>query len=214
MMDKNPFDLWRVFGVFSLDRRERIDQIVDRWRELTGLDLVPLRLSSKHSHRPGEFALENMSANRSNDFLKVMQAITPKTVLILDDIEVIRNYPQSMTRNILNHITPRARYKIIGGNALVMNEIGDLYAPFACLDKRILHNNHYWAFVEDHREVSIFDGHSVVGNKDPDYLAAKISPFIYFDLEPVNTVQELLYRAVRAALVRERVQDLSPLRLV
>lgn len=213
-MDKMKFE-WRVYGIFSPrdERHERIDAVICQMREATGLDLVPLWMTAKRSRFPGAFALENMSTHRSTDFLRVMGLITPVTILVLDDIETIRNYPQSMTRNIINHIAPRAKYKISGGNALIVNEIGDLYAPFAALDKRILHNNHYWEFIENHREVSVFDGHTVVANKDPDYLAAKIKPFIWFDLVPDNAVQEQFYNAVRSAPMRERVQNLAALRL-
>lgn len=181
--------------------------------EIVGLELKPLRLAAKRNCQAGEFALENMSTHRSNDFLKVMACITPMTVLILDDIETIRNYPQSMTRNIINHLAPMAKYKITGGSALVTNEIADLYAEFAVLDKRILHANHYWSFAEDHREVSVFDGRTIEGNKDPGYLARKLKPFIYFDLYPQNPIQETLYTAVRESPLLERVQDLSALRL-
>ena len=97
---------------------------------------------------------------------------------------------------------------------MVTSHMSDLYSEFAVLDKRILHANHYWCFDEDHREVSVFDGRTVVGNKDVDYLAAKLWPFIYFDLEPQNDLQAGLYAAMRAAQHVERAyQDISMLRL-
>jgi hypothetical protein len=154
-----------------------------------------------------------MSTRRSNKFLQVAALVTEKTLLIFDDVGAIRNYPQSMTRNIINHIAPLTRYKISAGGALVTKTLADLYAEFAILDKRVLHANHYWCFAEDHREVSVFDGKTVVGNKDVDYLAAKLRPFICFGLQPENEVQESLYTAIRNAPDIDRVQDVSDLRL-
>lgn len=181
-------------------------------------------LCSRHVPEPGHRAaspwptwhLERMSTRRANDYLAVMNALTECTLLILDDSETIRNYPQSMTRNIIVHLAPRTRFKLIAGGALVVNGLDDLYAPFAVLDKQILHANHYWCFAEDHREVSVFDGRAVVDNKDPAYLAAKLRPFVLFDLEPEpgNEVQAQLYAALRAAPWLDRAQDLADLRML
>jgi len=174
-------------------------------------------LRSKSTKRPSlyepAFFLEDMSTNRSNKFLQAASVDTPHTLLIFDDVEAIRNYPQSMTRNIINHIAPLTKYKVVAGGALVTNHLHDLYAQFAVLDKKVLHANHYWCFAEEHKEVSVFDGRTVVANKDVNYLATKLRPFVNFDLQPENDVQAELYAAMRNAPIVERVQDVSGLRL-
>jgi hypothetical protein len=216
MMDKKPWTEWRVCGIFAPERRALLQEAAAYLLTTVGLNNI-VYLRSKRSKEPAlwepSFFLEEMSTNRSNKFLRAAAAVTPQTLLILDDVETIRNYPQSMTRNIINHIAPLTRYKIIAGNALVVSGLDDLYAPFAVLDKRVLHANHYWCFAEDHREVSVFDGHTVMRNKDVNYLAAKLRPLIYFDLEPETDVQAELYATLRSAPLVERVQDVSGLRL-
>jgi len=218
MMDKKPWTEWRVSGIFC-PRAARLELLRQAAADIcmaAGLTAV-VYLRAKRA--PGTplfqpcFALEDMSTKRTNLFLHVAALLSPRTLLILDDVETIHNYPQSMTRNIINHLAPRTPYKLIAGNALVVSTLADLYAPWAVLDKRILHANHYWCFTEDHREVSVFDGKSIVANKDVTYLAAKLRPFLSFDLEPENAVQTELYTAVRAAPNRERVQDITMLRL-
>jgi hypothetical protein len=215
-MDRKPWTEWRVAGIFATERDVLLQAAASHMMAVFGLDgVVYLRSKRNKATPPYEpaFFLEDMSTNRSNKFLAVASLLTPSTLLVFDDVETIRNYPQSMTRNIINHLAPRTRYKIIAGSALVTNELADLYAQFAVLDKQVLHANHYWCFAEEHREVSVFDGRSVVSNKDVDYLAAKLRPFIHFDLEPENDVQVALYAAIRSAPLLERVQDLSDLRL-
>ncbi|MBN1954834.1 MAG: hypothetical protein JW900_07265 [Anaerolineae bacterium] len=205
-------------SVFTQDRA-RVFAEAERMISAAGLDgAVYLHSRSSSRMAPAHWPswhLESMSTKRSNKYLAVIDALTPRTLLVLDDVETIRNYPQSMTRNIIVHLAPRTRFKLIAGGALVVNGLDDLYAPFAVLDKQILHANHYWCFSEDHREVSVFDGCTVVDNKDPAYLAAKLRPFILFDLEPDpgNEVQAQLYAALRAAPWLDRVQDLSDLRM-
>jgi len=216
MTDKKPWTEWCVCGMFAPDRGDVLREAAAALLAIADLQNI-VYLRSKRTRGPALFEpcfyLEEMSTRRTNKFLQVAALITPRTLLILDDAETIRNYPQSMTRNIINHIAPLARYKIIAGSALVVKELADLYAPWAVLDKRILHANHYWCFAEEHREVSVFDGKSIVANKDVDYLAAKLRPFVYFNLAPENDIQSDLYAALRAAPYLNRVQDVSILRL-
>lgn len=211
-----PWTKWRVSGIFAAERRGLILEAAAHLTRVAGLDGV-VYLYAKAAKRPSlfesAFYLEEMSTNRSNKFLRVASIVTPRTLLIFDDVETIRNYPQSMTRNIINHIAPLTRFKLVAGGALVTNELADLYAQFAVLDKRVLHANHYWCFAEDHREVSVFGDGAIVGNKDVNYLAAKLRPFIYFDLEPENDAQAALYTAVREAPYLDRVHDVEDLRL-
>jgi len=206
-----------VCGIFTADRSDVIREAVDHWMHVTRLDNVVYLCSKKRREQPAlyelRFYLEDMSTKRSNRFLQVASLITPRTVVIFDDVETIRRYPQSMTRNIINHIAPLTRYKISAGGALIINNLYDLYAEFAILDKRILHANHYWCFKDAHREISVFDGKTVMDNKDAEYLAAKLSPFVRFDLEPENETQAELYAAMRTTPALERVQDISMLRL-
>lgn len=216
MMDNKPWTNWRVSGIFASEREALIREAVAYIMATAHLDNV-VYLHSRQSRKPAiyeaAFFLEEMSTNRSNKFLRVASVVTPHTLLIFDDVETIRNYPQSMTRNIINHIAPLTRHKLVAGGALVTNQLSDLYAQFAVLDKRILHANHYWCFAEEHKEVSVFDGRTVMANKDVNYLAAKLRPFVYFDLRPSNEVQAELYTAMRNAPLMERVQDVSGLRL-
>jgi len=208
---------WRVAGVFSLDRRPILQDLAARMMATAGLEGIVYLHSRRSGTEPWpgvpSWHLEDMSTNRSLKFLEVAAAVTPRTLLILDDVETIRNYPQSMTRNIINHVAPRTRFKLTGGAALVTAHLHDLYAEFAVLDKRILHATHYWAFAEDHREVSVFDGRTVLPNKDPGYLAAKLRPFVHLDLQPANELQTRLYSALDAAPLQERVHDVDDLRL-
>lgn len=218
MMGKKPWTEWRVCGIFApgAERAGLLREAAAHLMRVADLDnVVYLRARSRRDEPLFQpcFRLEDMSTKRTNKFLQVAQLVTPHTLLIFDDMETIRNYPQSMTRNIINHVAPLTGYKISAGSALVTSHMSDLYAEFAVLDKRVLHANHYWCFDEDHREVSVFDGHTVVYNKDIDYLAAKLHPFLYFNLEPENEIQARLYTAIRAAPARERVQDMSMLRL-
>ena len=210
-----PWTKWRVSGIFAAERRDLILEAAAYLTRVAGLDGV-VYLHAKAAKRPSlfepSFYLEEMSTNRSTKFLRVASIVTPRTLVIFDDVETIRNYPQSMTRNIINHVAPLTRFKLVAGGALVTNELADLYAQFAVLDKRVLHANHYWCFAEDHREVSVF-GDGIVGNKDADYLAAKLRPFIHFDLEPENDVQAALYTAVREAPYLDRVHDVEDLKL-
>lgn len=207
---------WRVCGVFAAKRNDILRLTAKQMSFAVGIDNIVYLCSKKRKgatpYSP-VFYLENMSTKRSNEFLQVASFITKRTLLILDDIETIRNYPQSMTRNIINHLAPLTRYKIIAGQHLVTKLLADLYAPFAVLDKRVLHANHYWCFAEDHREVSVFDGKTIIGNKDTGYLAAKLKPFIYLDSKPETDLQAELYAAIQAAPFVERVQDISGLRL-
>jgi hypothetical protein len=152
-------------------------------------------------------------SKRYTDLLKAINAITTETLLILDDVETIQRYPISMTRNIINHVASRTRYKIIAGSSLVNKHLYDLYAPFHVLDRRILWASHYWAFKADHREVSVFDGHTVMDNKDMAYTAMKLRPYVYFDLEPQNELQTAFYAHMRTAPLVSRVQDMTDLRL-
>jgi len=213
MMDKTPWTEWRVCGIFAPqpERNEALRAAVRALKPESVVYLRSKRVNGSVLCEPS-FFLEDMSTHRTNRFLKVAALLTPHTLLILDDAETIRNYPQSMTRNIINHLAPRTPHKIIAGSALVVKEMADLYAPWAVLDKRIIHANHYWCFAEDHREVSVFDGKSIKPNKDVDYLAAKLRPFLYFNLEAENDVQAALYTALRAAPYLDRVQDVSMLR--
>ncbi|MBN1361804.1 MAG: hypothetical protein JW993_14505 [Sedimentisphaerales bacterium] len=209
---------WRVRGVFTQDR-SRVFEVAEEMIASAGL-AGAVYLHSRSSSRTvpagwPTWCLEDMSTKRSNRYLAAMNAVTPRTLLVLDDVETIRNYPQSMTRNIINHLAPRTRFKLIAGGTLVVNGLDDLYAPFAVLDKQVLHANHYWCFAEEHREVSVFDGRTVIDNKDPAYLAAKLRPFVLFDLVPDagNEVQTQLYAALHAAPRLDRVQDLTDLRM-
>ena len=217
-MNAKPWTKWRVCGIFAPDdeRETAIREAVAYWMDAAGVDNV-LYLHSKARKRAPLYApsffLEEMSTRRTNKFLHAASYITPRTVVVFDDVETIRNYPQSMTRNIINHIAPLARFKISAGNTLVTRTLADLYSQFAILDKRVLHANHYWCFAEEHREVSVFDGQTIKDNKDPVYLAEKLRPFLRFNLEPENEAQTALYAALRAAPIRERVQDVSMLRL-
>lgn len=170
----------------------------------------PVRLTDVYA----AFYLQRMS-KRYTDLLAAIEAITPETLLVVDDVEYIQRYPISMTRNIINHIASQTRYKIIAGRSLLTKHVYDLYAPFHVLDRRILWANHYWAFKARHREVSVFDGRTVVDNKDLAYTAKKIRPFVYFALEPDpgNSLQVEFYEAVRNAPILERVQDLTEMEL-
>lgn len=217
-MDEKPWTEWRVCGIFALEteRDELLREAAAYIMRVSDLDnVVYLRARSRRGDplfKPC-FRLEDMSTRRTNKFLQVAQMVTPRTLLVFDDVETIRNYPQSMTRNIINHLAPMTLYKIIAGGALVVKELADLYAPWAVLDKRILHANHYWCFTEEHREVSVFDGLSIEANKGVDYLAAKLRPFVHFNLEAESDAQAQLYAALRAAPYMDRVQDISMLRL-
>lgn len=218
MMAKTPWTEFRVSGIFAGDRTKILREAAATVYATAHLENVIYLRSKKSRQEPPLFQpvfnLEDMSSRRSNKFLQVADLVTGRTLLIFDDVETIRNYPQSMTRNIINHIAPLTPYKIVAGSDLVTRSLADLYAEFAVLDKRILHASHYWAFAEDHREVSVFDGRTVKANKDPDYLAAKLKPFIHFDLQPQNEVQAQLYAAIQAAPFVDRVQDIADLRLV
>lgn len=213
-MNTLPID-YRVSAVFSL-RPDDLQIQAEHVCRQAGLSYV-VCLHARAERPPipcvASWFLENMSANRSMDFLQAMHAITPKTLLVLYGIEVAHNYAQSMTRNLINHIASRTRFKIIAGRALVIDGLDDLYAQFAMLDKRILHANHYWCFAEDHREVSVFDGETVLSNKDIPYLAAKLRPFVHLDLEPATELQAELYRAIHAAPILARAHDITDLRL-
>ncbi len=209
---------WRVSGVFTnQDRNDLIQETAADIQSVVELDNVVYLHSKQTSNTPlvrSGFFLEDMSTKRSSNYLQVATLVTDRTLLIIDDVETIRYYPQSMTRNIINHIAPLTRYKITAGGALVTKKLDDLYAQFAVLDKRILYANHYWSFIEAHREVSVFDGQTIMENKNVEYLAAKLKPYIYFDLDPENEVQAALYTAIRAAPFLDRRQDISDLRLL
>lgn len=215
-------DPWRVCGIFAPAPRrdELIAQRIAYLRQAIGADLPVVRLASRRS-RPaaGTYALEDMSTNRSNRFLQVMALLTATpSILVMDDIAAIRHYPQSMTRNIINHIAPHARYKITAGDAMTTEELADLYAEFAVLDKKILHASHYWCFLENHKEVSVFDGRRIHWQQDITYLAAKLRPFIYLapDLPDHNPVEAQLFDAIRAIpldAMPSRAHDISSLLL-
>lgn len=220
-MDKkqlNSLKRWRVCGVFC-NPKMRGDIFADISKNIIEtvniLSVVYIYSESckQKMNADNVFFLEDMSTKRSNKFLQASYCINKNTLLVVDDIETIRNYPQSMTRNIINYIAPKTRYKIIGGNDLIVSNLYDLYAEFAVLDKRILYANHYWCYKSNHREVSVFDGTTVVNNKDVLYTARKLKPFIYFDLQPNNDIQNQLYNAIREAESPERSQNLLELEL-
>lgn len=209
---------WRVSGVFAREREALLAELavhvvakaqLSRVVYYHSRDLLP-----RFAGADAVFQLERMS-KRYTDLLEAIATITPETLVIFDDIETVQRYPISMTRNIINHIASLTRYKIIGGSSLVSKHLYDLYAPFHILDRRILWASHYWAFKAEHREVSVFDGRTVIGNKDLAYTAKKLRPFVYFDLEPdpENETQVAFYTALRDAPLVERVQDMGDLEL-
>lgn len=214
-MIKTPWTEWRVCGIFAPEgeRQDVVNTAIAEILHTENLEQVVWLASKRAGRGISTLYLEDMSTKRGNVLMQAIKLINPHTLLVFDDIETIRKYPQSMTRNIINHLAPLTPYKIIAGGALVVKELADLYAPWAVLDKRILHANHYWCFAEDHREVSVFDSKSIVANKDMDYLAAKLRPFVYFNLESENDVQAPLYDALRAAPYHERIHDITMLRL-
>lgn len=214
-MVKTPWTEWRVCGIFAPEgeRQDVVNTAVVEILHTENLEQVVWLASKRAGRGIPTLYLEDMSTKRGNALMQAIKLINPRTLLVLDDIETIRKYPQSMTRNIINHLAPRTPYKIIAGGALVVKELADLYAPWAVLDKRILHANHYWCFAEDHREVSVFDSKSIVDNKNVFYLAKKLRPFIHFNLTAESDIQAPLYAALSAAPYLSRAQDISMLRL-
>jgi hypothetical protein len=191
----------KVRGIYTKNRDYDIQDYAEKLIKKANLDKVIYLCGRKRINDVSVslphmkiFGLENMSVNRSIDAVLVSDLIDSNTLLILDDVEIIRNYPQSMTRNIINFISPKTDYKIISGNQLIVDSMNDLYAPFAVLSKKILYANHYWCFIEDHKEVSVFGDGKIYGNKDIEYTAMKIKPFIDFDFEPSNELYKALYK--------------------
>jgi hypothetical protein len=221
MMDKQKLkhlEQWRVRGIFAQDRCELFEAAAEQILQATGLTRVVYLHDEggdiRFAGADETFVLQHMT-KRYTDLLAAMDTINDETLLIVDDVENIQRYPISMTRHMINHIASQTRYKIIGGASLLERHFYDLYAPFHVLDRRILWASHYWALKAQHREVSVFDGRTVVENKDMAYTARKIKPFVYFDLQPDsdNPLQVEFYGDLRRAPIMPRTQDMEDLKL-
>lgn len=212
----SPWEKWRVSAIYMPDK-QRGDVLRTAVAHMVGKFNLSRVVYLHQSHglefgvETKSFVLRQLSSKRGVQIVEAASLLCHDSLLVLDDAQTIRRYPQSMTRNIIYHLIHRTPYKIIAGSEMVVGELSDLYSPYVVLDKRIIASNHYWAFAEDHREVSVFDGDTIVGNKDPVYLAEKLKPFTLFDLIPDNPVQESLYQAMIDIEPRQRLDSLEDL---
>lgn len=217
-MSSKPWETYKVAAIY-LPKSARADYLQAAVGHMVQRGDLR-RVVYLHQSKPASFgvetacfALRNLSSKKGVQIVEAARLLRPDSLLVIDDVETIRNYPQSMTRNIIYHLIHRTAHKLIAGSDMVINGLDDLYSPYVVLDKKIIAANHYWAFAEEHRELSVFDGRSVVANKDPLYLAEKLTPFTLFDLEPSRAEQENLYHAMREITApRPRLDNLEMLR--
>lgn len=200
-------------GIFSRNKKTLIEENAKDLINKAKINKVILFCSKANKEIPNfdlptkVYFYESMNSKKAPVAAELIGQINDKILLIFDDVQAVRNYPTSTTRNIVNFVCKFTPYKIIADNKLITKSVIDLFAPFYFLSKKILHANHYWCFEEDHNEVSVFDGETIYSNKDFEYLAMKIKPFIVFDLPVEND----FYRAVANAPIKQRKQDITDL---
>lgn len=199
-------------GIFSENKRQLIEENAADIMKRTRIDDVIIICNKKNKNVPlvslqqKVLFYEDMG-DKGTGTSSLLGRVNDTTLIIFDDVLTARNYPTTIVRNIVNFICNYTPYKIIADNKLIVKTVVDLFAPFYFLSKKILFENHYWCFLEDHNEVSIFDGETIEFNKDFNYLAKKIKPFIDFELTEKNE----FYDAVRNAKVQKRLINIDEL---
>lgn len=199
-------------GIFSKNKRKLIEENAFDIIKKTNIENVVIICNKKNKEIPfislqqKVFSYEDMG-DKGTGTSSLLGQINNKTLIIFDDVLTARNYPTTITRNIVNFVCPYTKYKIIADDKLIVKNVVDLFAPFYFLSKKILFENHYWCYLEDHNEVSVFNDKIIVFNKDYNYLAEKIKPFIIFDLPAEND----FYKAVAKAEIKTRLTNIDDL---
>lgn len=109
-------------------------------------------------------------------YLKLMKYVTQKTMVIVDESNLVKNFFAKRTKRI-TELGKVARYRMILNGTPVSKNQADLYAQWYFLDHRIFGYRTFWSFAANHLEYD--DNHRVRRVLNVGYLSSKIAPYSY-----------------------------------
>ena len=109
-------------------------------------------------------------------YLKLMKYVNPKTMVIVDESNLVKNFFAKRTKRI-TEIGKVARYRMILNGTPVSKNQADLYAQWYFLDHRIFGYRTFWSFAANHLEYD--DNGRVRRVLNVGYLSSKIAPYSY-----------------------------------
>lgn len=110
--------------------------------------------------------------------LALNKAITPKTILVVDESSFIKGYHSKRTER-LTLIGQKARYRLILTGTPLSQGVVDLYAQMKFLSPKILNYASFYSFSANHLVYDKKFKHRIVGVLNEEYIASKINPFVY-----------------------------------
>ena len=147
--------------------------------------------------------LESLS-NSSRVTLALRQAITDRTMVVVDESSYIKGHDSRRTKRI-TLLASHARYRMILTGTPLSQGVVDLYAQMSFLSPKILGYNSFYAFANNHLEYSDKFPGMIVRSHNLKYLAAKIAPYVYQVAKAeCLTLPEKLYETRYLQLTREQ----------
>lgn len=121
--------------------------------------------------------IESMS-NSSRVVLTANKIITDRSMVILDESDMIKTHNAIRTERII-HLTKDTKYRLAMTATAISQGIVDLYAQMKFLSPKILGYNSFYSFAANHLEYSEKFPGMIVRAHNVEYIAAKIQPYIY-----------------------------------
>lgn len=156
--------------------------------------------------RPGELTWVVVSyeflrqKDRLHKLMTMLKANRRKTFLVFDESISIKN-PKAAQTVASSHLrTVCDRAILLNGTPISIGPL-DLYAQFACLDKKILGFKNYWAFRNHHAKMGGYMGKQVIGYLNMEELQLKLKPYILRRLKSeCLDLDEKLYSPIEVKL--------------
>lgn len=121
--------------------------------------------------------IESMSS--SNRVVSaVNQLVTEQTMVILDESSYIKGH-RSVRTERLTFICAKAKYRLILTGTPLSQGVVDLFAQMRFLSPKILGYSSFYSFANNHLEYSDKYPGKIVRSHNTEWLAAKISPYVY-----------------------------------
>ena len=157
-LDKKKLDkvLWLCPCSVKANLRADLDKHAEDWADLIRIE-----------------GIESLSSS-DRLYLDLMRYITEKTMVIVDESNLVKNFFAKRTKRI-TELGKTARYRMILNGTPVSKNEADLYAQWYFLDRRIFGYRTFWSFAANHLEKDEYGKVRRVLNVD--YLTEKIKPY-------------------------------------
>jgi SNF2 family DNA or RNA helicase len=121
-----------------------------------------------------EFLRQNV---RLMNLIRMIKANRRKVTMVLDESIFVKNPKAAQSKACFELRKSVSRAVLLNGTPISNNPL-DLYAQFACLDKKILGFNNFYAFRNHHARMGGYLGKQVVGFVNLPELQEKLKPYV------------------------------------